>query len=87
MSQCNDFQLCMLLFLAYNPFDYETLIYDNVTLYLLVNQMLCVTNDEYIFQVVMNDILSCLKHYRLDLMFVLSCIYVLRYSIGYGNYS
>ena len=79
----------MLLFSTYHPFDYETLIYDNITLYLLVNQMLCVANDEYIFQVAMNDIkviLSCLKHYRLDLMFVLSCIYVLRYSIGYGNY-
>ena len=79
----------MYFVLASYQFDYETLIYDNITLYLLVNWMLCVANDEYIFQVAMNDIkvnLSCLKHYRLDLMFVLSCIYVLRYSIGYGNY-
>ena len=79
----------MYFVLASYQFDYETLIYDNITLYLLVNWMLCVANDEYIFQVAMNDIkfnLSCLKHYRLDLMFVLSCIYVLRYSIGYGNF-
>ena len=55
--------------------------------YLLTNWMLCVANDEYILQATMNDIkviLSCLKHYRLDLMFVLSYIYILRYSIGYG---
>ena len=57
--------------------------------YLLINQMLCVANNEYIFQTTMNDIkviLSSLKYYRLDLMFVLSYIYIyiLRYSIGYG---
>ena len=47
--------------------------------YLLINWMLCVANDEYIFQAAMNDIkviLSCLEYYRLDLMLILSYIYI-----------
>ena len=64
--------------------DYKTLIYD--TIQPLIDWMLCVANDECNFQAAMNDMkvmLSCLKYYRLDLMFILS--YILRYSIGYGN--
>ena len=67
------------------PNGYKTLIYD--TIKPLNNQMLYVANNECTSQAAMNGIkviLSCLKYYRLDLMFILS--YILRYSIGYGNF-
>ena len=40
--------------------------------------MLCVANENVLFQTAMNDIkviLSCLEYYRLDLMLILSYIY------------